>query len=50
MEIYVYEKFWLVLVFVFIVGFIGMIIYGVVGVGIEMIDDEGGMVDLVMFD
>ncbi len=45
MEIHAYEKLWLALALVLIVGFIGTITYGAAGAGIEMIDDEGGTVD-----
>ena len=45
MNIHTYEKAWLAIAMVLIVGFIATITYGAVGPGIAMIDDEGGTID-----
>jgi cytochrome c oxidase subunit 2 len=45
MNIHTYEKLWLVVALVLIVGFIGTVTYGAVGAGIEMVDNEGGTID-----
>lgn len=45
MHIHRFEKVWLALALVFILGLISSIVYGAVGPGIEMIDAEGGTVD-----
>ena len=45
MHIHQYEKLWLGMSLVLIVGFIATITYGAVGVGVTMVDDSGGTVD-----
>ncbi|MGM0591308.1 MAG: cytochrome c oxidase subunit II [Halobacteriota archaeon] len=45
MEIHRFEKIWLVVSILLIVGFIATITYGAVGVGVQMVDDSGGTVD-----
>jgi cytochrome c oxidase subunit 2 len=45
MHIHTYEKLWLGLSLLLIVGFITTITYGAVGAGVEMIDDSGETVD-----
>ena len=45
MEIHDYEKLWFGAALVLIIGFIATIMYGAVGAGIQMVDDEGGTVD-----
>lgn len=45
MEIHRYETLWFGASLLLIVGFIGTITYGAVGVGIEMVNDDGGTVD-----
>lgn len=45
MEIHRYETLWFGVSLLLIVGFIGTITYGAVGVGIEMVNDDGGTVD-----
>jgi cytochrome c oxidase subunit 2 len=45
MEIHRYETLWFGASLLLIVGFIATITYGAVGVGIEMINDDGGTVD-----
>jgi cytochrome c oxidase subunit 2 len=45
MEVHRFEKVWVVLSVVLIVGFIGTITYGTLGAGVEMVDDSGGTVD-----
>src|SRR6056297_3017982 len=45
MNIHTYEKAWLAVAMVLIVGFIATITYGAVGPGIAMIDDDGGTID-----
>ena len=45
MHIHDYEKLWLGLSLVMIVGFIATVTYGAVGAGVEMIDDSGDTVD-----
>jgi|GEM_PF-614448 cytochrome c oxidase subunit 2 len=44
MHVHRFEKVWLALALVFIVGLISSVVYGAVGPGIEMVDDEGGQV------
>jgi cytochrome c oxidase subunit 2 len=45
MEIHRFEKIWLVAALLLIVGFIGTIVYGAVGAGVAMVNDEAGTVD-----
>jgi cytochrome c oxidase subunit 2 len=45
MEIHRYEKLWFGLSLLLIVAFIGTITYGAVGVGVQMVSDDGGTVD-----
>ncbi|MFD1565722.1 cytochrome c oxidase subunit II [Haloarchaeobius amylolyticus] len=45
MNIHTYEKTWLAVAMVLIVGFIATVTYGAVGPGIAMIDDDGGSID-----
>ncbi len=45
MEIHRFEKIWLVVSIVLIVGFIGTVTYGAVGAGVTMVSEEGGTVD-----
>jgi cytochrome c oxidase subunit 2 len=45
MEIHRFEKIWLVVSLLLIVGFIVTITYGAVGAGVAMIDDSGGTID-----
>lgn len=45
MEIHGYEKLWFGLSLLLIVAFIGTITYGAVGVGVQMVSDDGGTVD-----
>jgi cytochrome c oxidase subunit 2 len=45
MEIHRFEKLWLALSLLLIVGFIGTVTYGALGAGVEMISDDGGTVD-----
>ena len=45
MRIHTYEKVWLAISLLLIVGFISSIAYGAVGAGIQMVGDEGGTVD-----
>ncbi|RZV12382.1 cytochrome c oxidase subunit 2 [Natrinema hispanicum] len=45
MNIHTYEKTWLAVSMVLIVGFIATVTYGAVGPGIAMIDDDGGSID-----
>jgi len=45
MDIHRYEKIWLGLSVLLIVGFISTIAYGAVGAGVEMISDSGGSID-----
>ena len=45
MEIHKYEKLWFGLSLLLIVAFIGTITYGAVGVGVQMVSDDGGTVD-----
>lgn len=45
MEIHRFEKLWLVLSLLLIVGYISTVVYGAAGPGIQMIDDSGGQVD-----
>jgi cytochrome c oxidase subunit 2 len=44
-HIHRFEKVWLALALLFILGLISSIVYGAVGPGVEMIDAEGGTVD-----
>ena len=45
MEIHAYEKLWLGVALLLIVGFVATVTYGAVGAGVAMIDDDGGTVD-----
>ncbi|SFC65591.1 cytochrome c oxidase subunit 2 [Halobiforma haloterrestris] len=45
MNIHTYEKAWLIAAMLLIVGFIATITYGSIGLGIAMVDDEGGSID-----
>lgn len=45
MEIHKLEKYWLILALFLIIGFIATVTYGAIGVGIQMVNDEGGTVD-----
>jgi len=45
MEVHRFEKLWLGLALLLIVGFIATVTYGAVGAGVQMIDDSGGTVD-----
>ena len=45
MNIHNYEKLWLVLSMLLIIGFISTVVYGATAVGIEMVNDEGGTID-----
>ena len=45
MNIHNYEKLWLVLSMVMIIGFISTVVYGATAVGIGMVNDEGGTID-----
>jgi cytochrome c oxidase subunit 2 len=45
MEIHRYEKLWFGAALVLIVGFIATVVYGAAGVGISMVDDDGGTID-----
>lgn len=45
MEIHRFEKLWVALALLLIVGFIGTVTYGAVGAGVKMVDDSGGTVD-----
>ena len=44
MEIHRYEAAWIAVSLLLIVGWIATVTYGAVGVGIEMVDDEGGQI------
>ncbi|AFZ73017.1 cytochrome c oxidase subunit II [Natronobacterium gregoryi] len=44
MNIHTYEKFWLIGAMVLIVAFIATVTYGAAGLGIAMVDDEGGTI------
>jgi cytochrome c oxidase subunit 2 len=46
MEIHRFEKLWVALALLLIVGFIGTVTYGAVGAGVKMVDDSGGTVDV----
>jgi cytochrome c oxidase subunit 2 len=50
MEIHRFEKLWLVLSLVLILGFIGTITYGAIGPGITMVSDSGGTIDVDNLD
>lgn len=50
MQIHRYEKVWLALSLVLIVGFVATITYGAVGAGVQMVDDSGGTVDPTALD
>jgi cytochrome c oxidase subunit 2 len=50
MHIHRFEKVWLALALVFIIGLISTVVYGSVGPGVEMIDAEGGQVEPGDFD
>lgn len=45
MEIHRYEKLWFGAALLLIVLFIATVVFGAVGAGIQMVDDEGGTVD-----
>lgn len=45
MRIHTYEKVWLGISLLLIVGFISTIAYGAVGAGVQMVGDSGGSVD-----
>lgn len=45
MNIHNYEKIWLVLAMVMIIGFISTVVYGATAVGVEMISDEPETID-----
>mgnify|MGYP000114971540 CR=1 FL=1 len=45
MEIHRYERLWFAAALVLIVAFIATVVYGAVGAGVEMIDDDGGTID-----
>ncbi|WP_372909655.1 cytochrome c oxidase subunit II [Salinigranum sp.] len=45
MEIHRFEKLWVALSLLLIVGFIGTVTYGAVGAGVKMVDESGGTVD-----
>jgi len=45
MEIHRFEKFWLVVSLLLIFGFVTTIVYGAVGAGVAMVNDDGGTVD-----
>ncbi|MCT9094582.1 cytochrome c oxidase subunit II [Haloarchaeobius sp. HME9146] len=45
MHIHRFEKLWLGVALLLIVGFIATITYGAIGAGVEMVDDKGGQVD-----
>jgi cytochrome c oxidase subunit 2 len=45
MEIHRFERFWLAVSLLLILGFIGTIVYGAMGAGVAMVDDSGGQVD-----
>jgi len=50
MNIHNYEKIWLVLAMVMIIGFISTVVYGATAVGIEMISDEPDTIDSTALD
>ncbi|RJX49904.1 cytochrome c oxidase subunit II [Halonotius pteroides] len=50
MNIHSYEKIWLVVAILLIVGFISTVTYGATAVGIDMVDDEGGTVNASALD
>jgi cytochrome c oxidase subunit 2 len=45
MEIHRFEKIWLVAALVLIAAFIATIVYGTLGAGVSMVNDDGGTVD-----
>ncbi len=45
MEIHNLEKYWLVLSLFLIIVFIATVTYGAIGVGIQMVNDEGGTIN-----
>lgn len=45
MEVHRFERVWLVVSVALIVAFIGTVVYGAVGAGVQMVDDSGGTVD-----
>ncbi|WP_136715494.1 cytochrome c oxidase subunit II [Halorientalis salina] len=45
MHVHNYEKLWLLASLALIVGFISTIVYGAVGAGVVMVNDEGGQVN-----
>ena len=50
MNIHNYEKIWLVLAMVMIIGFISTVVYGATAVGVEMISDEPDTIDSTALD
>jgi len=45
MEIHRFEKVWLVASLLLILGFVATVVYGAVGAGVAMVNDDGGTVD-----
>ena len=45
MEIHRFERLWILVSLLLIVGFIATVTYGAVGVGVQMVGDSGGTVD-----
>jgi cytochrome c oxidase subunit 2 len=45
MHVHRFEKLWFGVSLLLIVGFIGTIVYGAVGPGVAMVDDDGGSID-----
>jgi len=45
MEIHRFEKLWLAASLVLILGFVATIVYGAVGAGVAMVNDDGGTAD-----
>ncbi|MFB6105962.1 MAG: cytochrome c oxidase subunit II [Halobacteriaceae archaeon] len=45
MEIHRFEKIWVAVALLLIIGFIATVTYGAVGIGIKMVDDSGGTVN-----
>lgn len=50
MNIHNYEKLWLVLAMVMIIGFISTVVYGATAVGIEMVSDDEETIDSTALD
>ena len=46
MEIHRFEKIWTAASILLLIGFIASIVYGAVGPGVAMVDEEGGTVDV----